>query len=604
MKFTIKSSTPLYDTVGRWEDILSLAALLSMAILPSVEVFTRLFRLPGIPGSAVIVQHLTLWIGFLGAILAARQNRLLALTRSVSFEEQTEMGIKNWFAKTVSVAAIILLAVASYHLVRVEFEYPTNVLPGVPRWVAESIMPIGFFLIAIELLRQSGKELVWKALTVVVVVIVGAIGLGETLRTPLILWLGILSIGVSIVFGAPIFVGLGGIAVLLFWYNAVPISAIPAEMYRMVVKPTLPTIPLFTLTGYILAEGGASRRLIEVFRHWFGWVPGGTPVVVTLLCGFFTALTGGSGVTILALGGLLLPMLLAQNYSKKFSIGLITVSGSLGLLFPPSLPAILYSVGAGVSVYKIFIAGIIPGFLLIFFVALWGVRHGIKSNVERIPFQPKLAFSALWKSKWEVILPILIIFGIFGGFTTIVEVSALTVIYALFVETVIYKDLKLSAIPGVIVNCATLIGGVLIIIGVAMGLTSYLVDAQIPFLALDWVKANIHSKYVFLFILNILLLMVGCMMDIFSAIIVVVPLIKPMAVHFGIDPIHMGIIFIANLELGFLTPPVGLNLFLSAYRFNKSMPEVYTATLPFFIIMLLAVLAITYVPILSLGLLG
>jgi len=603
MKFTIKSFRPLFENVGRWEEILSLAALLSMATLPCIDVVTRFFRLPGVPGSVVIVQQLTLWIGFLGAILAARRNRLLSLTGSASLEGEIKWGIKIWLAKTVAVTVVVMLAVASYQLVRVEFDSPMDVIPGVPIWVVESIMPIGFLLIAIELLRRCGTELVWKGLTIAVVVIVGAIGLGDTLRLPLILWIGLLSIGFSLVFGAPIFVGLGGIAVLMFWYDAVPIASIPAEMYRIVVKPTLPTIPLFTLTGYILAEGGASQRLIEVFRHWFGWLPGGTPVMVTLLCGFFTALTGGSGVTILALGGLLLPMLLTQNYPKKFAIGLITVSGSLGLLFPPSLPAIMYGVGAGVAIDKIFIAGIIPGFLLIILVALWGVHKGVKSGVERIPFQPKQAFSALWTAKWEVILPVLILVGIFGGFTTLVEVAAFTVIYALFTQVFIYKDLKVSAIPRVVVNCATIVGGVLIIIGVAMGLTSYLVDAQVPFHALNWVKANIHNKLLFLLILNILLLVVGCMMDIFSAIIVVVPLISPIGEYFGINLVHLGIIFIANLELGFLTPPVGMNLFLSAYRFDKSMPEVYTATLPFFIIMLMAVLAITYIPVLSLGLL-
>jgi tripartite ATP-independent transporter DctM subunit len=437
-----------------------------------------------------------------------------------------------------------------------------------------------------------------------VVIVIGAIGLGESLRISFVVWGGVIALLTAIVFGAPLFIGLGGLAVLFFWNDAVPIAAIPVEMYRIVVSPTLPTIPLFTLAGYILAESGASKRMIEVFRHWFGWMPGGTPVMVTVLCGFFTTLTGGSGVTILALGGLLLPMLRAENYSMRFSIGLITVSGSLGLLFPPSLPAIIYGVTAGVAINKIFLAGILPGTLLVAVVAAWGVRQGFKSGVKRKPFEARKAFVALWRAKWEVAIPFMILVGIFGGFTTLVEVAAFTVVYVLFVETIIYKDVKLNDIPGVIVDCATLVGGVLIILGVAMGLTNYLVDAQVPLIALDWVKENIQSKYVFLLTLNILLLIVGCLMDIFSAIIVVVPLIEPMGVHFGIDPVHMAVIFLANLELGYLTPPVGMNLFLSAYRFDKSMPEVYTATLPFFIILLIAVLAITYIPAISLSLVG
>ncbi|MEE9166072.1 MAG: TRAP transporter large permease subunit [Candidatus Neomarinimicrobiota bacterium] len=600
----MKSSRPLHETMGLGEDILASTALLAMAALPCIEAITRLFRLPGIPGSTVIVQHLTLWIAFLGAILAARQNKLLALTRRQFPEKDDGGGVGTWIANTISVTVVVMLAWASFKLVQVEAAFPREVLPGVSIWVVQSIMPIGFLLIAIEIWRQSNREPVWRSLMLAIVVIVCAIGLGESLRTSIMLWIGVAGLGVALVFGAPLIVGLGGIAVLLFWHDAVPVSAVPTEMYRIVVSPTLPTIPLFTLAGYILAEGGASRRLIKVFRLWFGWIPGGTPVMVALLSGFFTALTGGSGVTILALGGLLLPMLVAQNYPKKFSIGLITVSGSLGLLFPPSLPAILYGVTAGVAINRIFLAGVIPGLLLIILVALWGVRQGAKSSIERTPFEPGPAFAALWKAKWEVLLPVIILGGIFGGFTTLVEVAAFTVIYALLVEAIIYKDLKPNAVPGVIVNCATLVGGVLLILGVAMGLTNYLVDAQVPMHALDWVKSNIDSKLVFLLTLNGFLLIVGCMMDIFSAIIVVVPLIVPMGVHFGIDPVHLAVIFIANLELGFLTPPVGMNLFLSAYRFNKSMPEIYVATLPFFLIRLLAVLAITYIPIISLGLVG
>lgn len=604
MKFTAKPSRPIHETVGRGEDILALSALVAMAALPCIEVITRIFRLHGIPSSVVIVQHLTLWIGFLGAILAARQGKLLALTGTSITGGENGRGVRSWIATTVAVTVTVMLAWASFKLVRVEARLPREIIPGVQIWVVQSIMPLGFLLIAFEIWRRSTKDLVRRSLVIAVVVIVGAIGLGESLRTPIMLLMGITALGVSLVFGAPLFVGLGGIAALLFWFGAGPVSAIPAEMYRIVVSPTLPTIPLFTLAGYILAEGGASRRMIEVFRQWFGWIPGGTPIVVALLSGFFTAITGGSGVTILALGGLLLPLLLAQDYPTKFSTGLVTVSGSLGLLFPPSLPLILYAVTAGVAINKIFIAGIIPGFLLVLFVALWGVRQGARSRVARTPFQPRLAFASLWKAKWEVLIPFLILGGIFGGFATLVEVSAFTVAYALLVEALVYRDLRPNAIPKVIVDCATLVGGVLLIVGVAMGLTSYLVDAQVPTLALNWVKATIQSKLVFLLILNGLLLVVGCMMDIFSAIIVVVPLIAPMGLHFGIDPVHLAVIFIANLELGFLTPPVGMNLFLSAYRFDKSMPDVYLSTLPFFLILLLAVLAITYIPALSLTLLG
>ena len=397
--------------------------------------------------------------------------------------------------------------------------------------------------------------------------------------------------------------GLGGAAALFFWADFIPISAIPTETYRIVVSPTLPTIPLFTLAGYLLAESKASERLVNVFRALFGWIPGGTPIIIVVLCAFFTALTGGSGVTILALGGLLLPLLLKEGYSRSFSLGLITVSGSLGLLFPPSLPAIIYGVTAGVSVKDIFIAGLIPGILLLVMMSVWSLYQGKKERIAPKPFNFKKSVKACIDTKWELVIPVLILFGVFGGFTTLVETAALTVVYIFLVEVYLYKDIQLRELPRIVIDCATLIGGVLIILGVAMGLTSYLIDAQIPILILTWAKSTIASKYAFLLMLNVFLLLVGCLMDIFSAIIVIVPLIAPLGVYFGIDPVHLAIIFIANLELGFLTPPVGMNLFLAAYRFDEDMPKIYQATLPFFLVRLLAVGLITYIPVLTLGLL-
>ncbi len=593
-----KISLPIISRVKWGEDVLSLTAFLAMAALPCIEIFARLIKQPGIPGSSVIVQHLTLWIMFLGAILAARENKLLSLTGPIQKNRDEEDTLLIWFSRSVAIGVCLFLTWASFQLVKAEMASPRDVLPGVPVWVVQSIMPIGFFIIGIQIFLNSSRNTLMRALLLSAVVLVGAIGLGETLKTPLIVAFGISSLVGALVLGSPIFVGLGGMAVLLFWFNDVPIAAIPAETYRIVVSPTLPTIPLFTLTGYLLAEGGASKRLINVFKSWVSWLPGGTPVIVALICGFFTAITGGSGVTILALGGLLLPMLLEEKYPLPFAIGLITVSGSLGLLFPPSLPVIIYGVTAGVPINKIFLVGFIPGLFLVLVVALWGIRQGIISKVKPQKFQLKKALSAAWKAKWELALPAIVLVGIFGGFATLVEVAAFTLIYVLIIESFVYKDLELNDIPRIVIDCATLVGGVLIILGVAMGLTSFLVDAQVPMLVMNWVSENIQNKFVFLLILNVFLLIVGCLMDIFSAIIVVVPLIKGVAAHFGIDPVHLAIIFIANLELGYLTPPVGMNLFLSAYRFNKSMPEVYKSTLPFFVIMLIGVLAITYVPIL------
>lgn len=585
------------------EDILALTVFFTMVFIPTFESIARFVNFRGIPASPVLVQHLTLWIGFLGAILAARQNKLLALTTTPLFSIDEQFHFGRWIAKVISFIVVLTLMWGSWELLKVEFTFSVDIAPNIPRWFTQAVMPFSFGLIAIQILINSTENNLYRSSILMMAVLWIIIGLTGAFQNEYwLIWIGLGILGISVLYGAPIFVGLGGAAVLFFWGDFTPISAIPAEMYRIVVSPTLPTIPLFTLAGYILAESGASRRMIDVFSNTFGWIKGGTPVVVVLLCGFFTALTGGSGVTILALGGLLYPLLRKSGYSELFSLGLITVSGSLGLLFPPSLPAIIYSVTAGVSVKDVFIAGLIPGTLLVVFVAGWAIFRGEKERIKLRSFQWDSTVKSLWIAKWELIIPILILYGVFGGFTTLVETAAITVVYILIIETLIYRDLPLNSLPKIVVDCATLVGGVLIILGVAMGVTSYLVDAQIPMHLLSWVKETISSKYIFLLLLNGLLLLVGCMMDIFSAIIVIVPLIIPLGHYFGVDPVHLAIIFIANLELGFLTPPVGMNLFLAAYRFDKSMPLIYKATLPFFVIRFLVVLLITYLPIISLGL--
>ena len=435
------------------------------------------------------------------------------------------------------------------------------------------------------------------------VLVLAVLGTQLELQETFAVYLGFIGLLAAAIMGAPIFVILGGSAILLFWNDWGVLTSIPAETYRIVVHPMLPTIPLFTLAGYFLAESGASYRLVNVFRSWFGWIPGGTPVIAVLVCAFFTSFTGGSGVTILALGGLLYPMLLKENYSKKFSTGLLTASGSLGLLFPPSLPVILYGIRSQTAINKLFLAGILPGLVLISIVAFWGVRQGFVGQSTRTPFKLRQAWTDLKIAKWEVVIPVLVIFGIYGGFLTLVEAAACTAVYTFIVEVFIYKDLySVKKISTTVINAATLLGGVLIIMGVAMGLTNYLVDAQIPSRALHWVQAHIDSRLVFLLALNGALLLVGAMMDIFSAIIVVVPLIAPMGLAYGVDPVHLGIIFLVNLELGYLTPPVGMNLFLSSYRFNLPLPTVYRAVWPYLVILALGVLLITYVPAITLWL--
>ncbi|MFN7135755.1 MAG: TRAP transporter large permease, partial [Myxococcales bacterium] len=345
------------------------------------------------------------------------------------------------------------------------------------------------------------------------------------------------------------------------------------------------------VAGYILAEGGASKRLVRLARAWIGWMPGGMALMVIFVLAAFTTFTGGSGVTILALGGLVLPMLLSEKYPEGFSLGVVTSSGSLGLLFPPSLPVILYAVVAGASVEDLFIAGFVPCLLLIVLVAVYGIVTGIRHKAPRTPFDVKEAFASLWEAKWEMAIPAVVVLAIFTGFATIVESAAIAVLAAVVSQSFIFRELHpVKQLPGVVVHAATLVGAVLILLGVAMGLTSYLVDAEIPEALLEWTKVHIESKYVFLLALNAVLLVLGSVLEIYAAIVVLAPLLTPMAAAYGIDPLHLGVVFLANLELGFLFPPMGLNLILSSTRFNQPLTRLYKVAFPFLLIMTVGVL--------------
>ncbi len=364
----------------------------------------------------------------------------------------------------------------------------------------------------------------------------------------------------------------------------------------------LPAIPLFTLAGYILAAGGSSQRLLALFTAMVGWLPGGLAIVVTLLLAFFTPLTGASGITILAMGGLLLPMLVRAHYPEGHSVGLVTVSGSIGIMLPPSLPVILYAYYAELQLNHLFIGGLLPGLLLIVVVAAWGAWRGWNKGAICTPFEWHKLGGALWLAKWELMLPLIILGGIFSGLATLVEAAALTVVYALFLETLLFRDIRINKdLLRVAVESAAMVGGFMIILSVALGFTNYLIIAQIPMQVLNWVKEVIESPTLFLLALNALLIIVGALMDIYSAIIIIVPLIAPMAAAYGVDPVHLGVIFLANMQLGYLMPPMGENLFLSAYRFKKSLPQIYRATIPYVFVLGITILLITYLPWMTLA---
>ena len=580
------------------ENALSVTALSLMVLLPVIEMAARVVHWNGISGSPLFVQHLTLWVGFLGGALAARSGRLLALSSGAFLPEKW----KHWvtvFTALMLAAVCACLASASWTFVASEREAGSWLIQGFPKWLAIAIMPVGFTVIGLRAIWLAGG---WidRAVAALGLLLPVVLGYGFPNGNPLVFDLGIAIMFASALLGLPIFAVFGGFSLLLFWNSSTPVASVPVEMYRLVASPLLPSIPLFTLAGYFMVEGGATRRLLRVFTALFSWMPGGLALVTVVICAVFT--WAGSGLTILSLGGLLVPMLIRTRYPENFSIGLLTASGSLGLLFPTSVPAILYCVYSQTPIDKLFIGGILPLLVMVSLVAAVGIRQGIKSNAVREPFVPREALVAMWEAKWELLLPVIMVIGIFGGFGTLTEAAALTAFAAFIVEAFIYRDLSIRRdFDKVFVECATIVGGVLLIMGVALGFTNYLIDASIPTRIIDWVQTNVHSKYLFLLMLNLALLVVGALMDVFAAILVVVPLLKPLAAAYAIDPVQMGIIFIANLELGYLHPPVGLNLFLAAYRFKKPMTTIMWATLPFLLILFVSVLLITYVPWLTTG---
>ena len=593
-------STGLFAQVE--DGVVTLAAL-GVIVLPLAEVVLRRLFGTGIPGAAPFTSHLTLVVGLVGAAIAAREGKLLALATGTLLPEGWLRDVAKVISALVGSMVSTVLALGGVRLLQVHREAAKPIALGIPVWVVDLAFPIAFGLIALRLVWQASPKMIVRGCAGLGIVAGVWISRHPELLDGVSAWPLIAGLILAAVAGMPIFALLGGAAVFLFLAQGdSPANAIIGS-YDQLTSSDLPAIPLFTLAGFLLAEGHASDRLLRLFRAFFGWMPGGTAVVTAALCAFFTTFTGGSGVTILALGGLLLPALLADRYRERFSLGLLTAAGSLGLLFPPSLPLILYGIVAGVAIGDLFVGGLLPGFVMLALLALLGVREGIASGSGRTKFRPGEAARAAWHAKWELLMPVVILGSLLGGATT-VQSSALAALFALLVQTFVQRELNtFGDMRRVMSDSISVVGGVLVILAVAVGFTTYLIDAQVPAQMAEWVRANIQSPVLFLLALNLFLLVVGCLMDIFSAIVVVVPLIVPIAAHFGINPVHLGVIFIANLELGYLTPPVGLNLFLSSYRFNKPVLEIARATLPMLGVLAVGVLLITYVPWLTTGLL-
>jgi tripartite ATP-independent transporter DctM subunit len=581
------------------EDSALALALGAMMILPLLEALLRKLFHTGISGQTALVQHLVLIAGMIGGAVAAREQKLLAIGSVDIFLKNPQWrAAAKAFGSAVAAAVTTFLCVASIQFVLSERAAGTQLTYGIPVWIVELVLPLGFAAVALRILWNVAGGAKFRVAAVTLAAVLALVATLPPVMPARLVVPAFVVLLLATALGAPIFTTLGGAGLILFWGDQSPIGSLTVDHYGLVTNPTLPTVPLFTLAGYFLAEGGASRRLIRLFQALVGRMRGGPAILVALVCAFFTSFTGASGVTILALGGLLMPVLLAAQYTERSALGLLTATGSLGMLFPPCLPLIFYAVIAQVDIKEMFLGGIGPGVLLLMLTAIWGVTQAPRVAAgTKAPFDWREAWLAFWDAKWELLIPVVALGGMFSGLATPVEAAALTACYAFVVEAIVHRDLKLTGdVPRVAAEAGVLVGGVLLILGVALGFTNYLSFAEVPAHAVSWVSAAVHSKWAFLLLLNLFLLVVGMLMDVYSAIVIVVPLILPLGVAFGVEPVHLGIIFLANLELGFLTPPVGVNLFLSSLRFGKPVSQVFRAVVPMTVVLLIGVLLITYVP--------
>lgn len=590
------------------------ALFVATIVFPLLETISRATGWYTIDNAAGYLKHLVLWLCFLGGLLATRERKQLELSTAEFIPEGPARAIIRVLTHGAGAAICLVLAYASWLVVAAHREAGKSLPIGLPDWVSELIMPAALIGIALHMVWQAGS--CWQRRSLAL--LIAPLGLLLDLAPGFVesqLWTMVGLIIVCTALGTPVFLGMAGVAMLLFFEDGTSVSAVSAEVYRLVASPTLPAIPLLTACGYILAETKAAERLVRFFRALFGWMPGGIALLAVAVCAVFTTFTGGSGVTIIALGGLVYGIMREDGYPEGFSQGLITASGSLGLLFPPSLPVILYAVVVSaspqfkVAADDLYIAGLVPGLLLIVLVAAWGIFVGWRLEKNDPKKRPRIAFdfkellASAWGAKWELSVPFVVIALFVSGIASMVEAAASAAAYALIVEVFITRDIHpTKELPAILVKAGVLVGAVLILLSAAMGLSSFvLVEAEVPDKLLGWVKDAITEPWIFLLALNGLLIVLGCLMEIYSAIVILPPILAPIAAHYGVDPLHLGVIFLANLELGFISPPIGLNLFLAASRFEIPMVKLYRHVVPYLLIMGGGVLLITYVPAMSKG---
>lgn len=596
---TLKSFAHLDEVLARW-------ALIGMALIPMVELVLRPFSGKGIDNAPVLVQHLGLLVAMLGAVAAERHGHLSSLT----WGDDQSPAMVSWQRLGKAGAAVLcgMLAAASGELVKSEMGSAQTLAYGMPLWWVQAFLPLGFAWLGVKLAWRSLKDfgaMVWAGVLLPLAGVVLAMQLD---LQSLPLSLGALVLVALLFLGAPIFAVLGGLGLLLLGHEGLPLASLALSHYQITVNPSLPALPLFTLAGLVLAKTQASQRLSQVFVAILGGGTLGTVLAVALLCSFFTALTGGSGVTILALGGLLLPLLKSAGYPEQRGMGLVTSASALGVLLAPSVPLIMFAIIARVPINTMFLAGVIPALVMVVcLVVLGGYLPDMKSrrNVEvkaTEPLSGAHVWAAVWHAKWELLAPVVAIGSLVGGLTTPTESAALTAVYAIASQAWAHRELGWKQLTECLGQTVQLIGGVMLIMGMALGLTNYLIDAGVPDLAIEWVQSLTQNKYVFLLALNIFLFMAGALMEIYAAIVVLVPLLLPLAISYGIDPVHFGIIFLANLEMGFLCPPAGMNIYFASAVFQKPLSEVVSSVLPAVAAIFAGTLLLSWLPVLVTGL--
>ena len=586
---------------------LASVALVGMALIPMIEMLLRPLHGKGIDNASVLVQHLGLMVAMMGAVAAERNGHLSSLGLGTTLSPDLQAKLH---AVGHAGAAMLsgMLCVASWNLVSSEMASGQTLSYGLPLWWMQGFLPLGFGLLACKLAWRSIQAPVWRLLATLIYPLAGGVvALNMDFQT-LPLSFGALVLLALLFMGAPIFAVLGGLGLLLLGHEGLPLAAMALSHYQITVNPSLPALPLFTLAGLVLAKTKASERLSQVFVAVMGGGPVGTVLAVALLCSCFTALTGGSGVTILALGGLLLPLLKAAGYPEQRGMGLVTSASALGVLLAPSVPLIMFAIIAKVPINTMFLAGLIPAVVMVFCLVVFGgylpmnrSAHPSQTAEAVLPVRGHVA-ATVWRAKWELLAPVVAIGSLVSGLTTPTESAALTAVYAVATQVFAHRELGWARLSECLSQTVQLIGGVMLIMGMALGLTNYLIDAGVPDIATDWVQSITQNKYVFLLALNVFLFFAGALMEIYAAIVVLVPLLLPLAVSYGIDPIHFGIIFLANLEMGFLCPPAGMNIYFASAVFQKPLREVVASVLPAVAAIFVGTLVLSWLPVLVTGL--